>query len=88
MDKITWKSCEKSSDCTTTDAENLCIEEQCEIIVDGYYVEIFISLIYGIAWMKIYYSIIKKLQTYPKEDWYVLSKKELKCEELKIMNRK
>ena len=49
---------------------------KCEIILDGFHIEILISIIYGIIWLKLIKSVIIMLQTFSREDWYILSKKE------------
>lgn len=47
----------------------------CETRVDGFYVEIGFSLIYGIIWYMIFKSVIYRLQRYPRDDWFVISKR-------------
>lgn len=100
LDKITWKTCEYHSEnssqgffhtnstqfCNTKKEEEICSENygNCSIFIDGYYIEIAISLIYGLIWMKIFKKIIKSLQGYPREDWFVLSKEN--CENNEELN--
>lgn len=74
--------------CSNHEEKEICVENmgQCNIIVDGYYIEIFISLIYGLIWMKIFKSIIDQLQKYPRESWFVLSTKH--SEEMKTLKFK
>lgn len=74
--------------CSNHDEKTACIENGgfCETVVDGYYIEMFLSLIYGLIWMKIFKSVIYQLQRYPREDWYVLTKTSEICEEMKAIN--
>lgn len=47
----------------------------CDTKIDGFYIEIGISLIYGLIWYKIFKSVIYRLQRYAQDDWYVLTNK-------------
>lgn len=74
--------------CSNHDEMEICEnnEGHCDIIVDGYYIEIFISLIYGLVWMKIFKSIIDELQRYKREDWFVLKNSNKNLKEMKALN--
>jgi hypothetical protein len=74
-----------ATNCTLIDDVETCSKTSCDVIVDGYYIEILISLIYGIIWMKVFKSIIAELQSYPREAWYILTKKGKNIEELQNM---
>ena len=45
----------------------------CTTEVDGFYVEIGLSVVYGIVWFLIFKSVIYRLQRYSREDWYVIT---------------
>ncbi|KAL7035903.1 hypothetical protein ACKWTF_008619 [Chironomus riparius] len=45
----------------------------CKTEVDGYYVEIGFSVVYGLIWFTVFRSVIYRLQRYSREDWYVLT---------------
>ena len=47
----------------------------CKTEVDGYYVEIGFSVVYGLIWFIVFKSVIYRLQRYSREDWYVLTNK-------------
>ncbi|KAG5681678.1 hypothetical protein PVAND_011091 [Polypedilum vanderplanki] len=88
VDKITWKQCSSSANtfsvqnsttintCANDLEKEACIENggNCETIVDGFYIEIGISVIIALIWYKFMKSVIFQLQRYPREDWFVLTK--------------
>ncbi|KAG5681680.1 hypothetical protein PVAND_011093 [Polypedilum vanderplanki] len=94
VDKITWKQCSSSANtfsvqnsttintCANILEKEACIENggNCETIVDGFYIEIAISVIIALIWYKFMKSVIFQLQRYPREDWFVLTGKSFKTD--------
>ncbi|XP_049290399.1 acetyl-coenzyme A transporter 1 [Anopheles funestus] len=75
VDYLTWKRC---SNATDNDCANAALKEtcsaaggQCTITIDGYYVEIFICLLYGLLWYRWGSGKIRQLQELPLKAWRV-----------------
>lgn len=68
VDKIEKESCLKSGGNCRTD-------------VDGYFIEVFFNVVYGIIWFYFGRKLIMHLQNLPTSDWYILTKKNDQIEE-------
>ncbi|XP_035916827.1 acetyl-coenzyme A transporter 1 [Anopheles stephensi] len=75
VDYVTWRRCSNaaSNDCSDAALKETCIAGggQCTITIDGYYVEIFICLLYGLLWYRWGSSKIRQLQELPLKAWRV-----------------
>lgn len=89
VDVITWESCVPDEayhgNATLSLADNNCgdkVEKSecisnggtCRIDVDGYYIEVALSVIYGVVWYQWGKKVLKYLQDVPRHEWHVLSK--------------
>ncbi|XP_052872224.1 acetyl-coenzyme A transporter 1 [Anopheles cruzii] len=78
VDRLTWKQCSNapSNDCSDSALKDVCTEAggQCGITIDGYYIEIVICLLYGIAWYRWGSRKIRHLQEMPLKAWRVARK--------------
>ena len=52
----------------------------CEIFIDGYFIEVSLNITFGIFWFFWARRVIKKLQKLPLSDWHVLSNKNRRIE--------
>lgn len=90
MDIITWQSCVPvvpvgrtnatlsliDNKCANKEEKGQCIRNggTCRIDVDGYYIEVLLSVIYGILWYQWGKRVLNYLQDVPRHEWHVLSK--------------
>ncbi|XP_068142441.1 acetyl-coenzyme A transporter 1 [Drosophila tropicalis] len=76
VDVLTWKQCSTLSDnqCLDKTEEQACSSSKgvCEISFDGYYLEAFVCVIYGIIWLLIVRKWILYLQDLPTKSWLVV----------------
>lgn len=89
VDVITWKSCiqnEPAFNATISIMGNNCANDfeitqcieiggNCKIVIDGYYIEMALNVLYGMIWFRWGLRTIEYLQKLPLSDWYVLSKR-------------
>lgn len=88
VDILTWKSCTFESshfynstgsliipNCADKLSSKLCSDAggTCEIIIDGFYIEVAFNVVLGIFWYFWARKVAKKLQNLPLSDWHVLS---------------
>uniref|UniRef100_A0A2M4AAL5 Putative acetyl-coa transporter n=1 Tax=Anopheles triannulatus TaxID=58253 RepID=A0A2M4AAL5_9DIPT len=75
VDYLTWRRCsiDESNDCADSTQKSVCSEAggKCGIIVDGYYIEIFVCLLYGLVWYRWGCRKIRYLQELPLKAWRV-----------------
>lgn len=96
VDVLTWKSCGYSelTNSTILLTDNKCISEvdiaeckesggECQIDIDGYYVEVGLNVVFGIFWFQWARKIICRLQKLPVSDWHVLSNR-LKADDTEL----
>lgn len=78
VDVLTWKRCSNAFNNTCTDSEEqeICISGngKCLIEIDGYYIEIFVCLVYGILWYQWGKHKIRYLQDLPPSAWRVVQR--------------
>ncbi|CRK95581.1 CLUMA_CG009042, isoform A [Clunio marinus] len=89
VDVITWRSCHYSEDIslnhTQTLSKNTCADDNmkrecienggnCQIDIDGFYLEVVFNVIFAFFWFQWAKRLIKRLQELPIHDWHVLSK--------------
>jgi PAT family acetyl-CoA transporter-like MFS transporter 1 len=97
VDVISWKQCilesHLSNSSTASLYENKCASKEemeictkgggkCQTNVDGYYIEFFMNVVYGMVFYVIGKRLIEYLEKLPIDDWHVLSKNN----EVKIEN--
>lgn len=84
VDIITWKSCilndssnstvyRTKSQCEDMDAKKIDDNIRCHVVVDGYYIEVVINVIYGIIWYQWGKRTLNYLQNLERKDWLVFS---------------
>ena len=73
----------KDLSCTNETSMKKCTEGggTCEIIIDGYFMEVSLNLTFGIFWFFWARKVIKKLQKLPLSDWHVLSNRRIEGKE-------
>ncbi|VVC28216.1 Hypothetical protein CINCED_3A007453 [Cinara cedri] len=74
VDSLTFHNCPTEDPdvyYTTTNTKDVYNNEDCELIVDGYYVEIVLCVIIGFIWYCIFNSIVKDLQSRSSLHWKV-----------------
>lgn len=75
VDLLTFKECsfDSRNDCSTLDLQNMCTTDggHCVVTVNGYYIEMVLSTIFGIFWYGIFKNILKNLQTKCPSQWLV-----------------
>ncbi|GAB6018417.1 hypothetical protein CHUAL_000132 [Chamberlinius hualienensis] len=75
VDSLTWKDCvggNSNSKCDTDEAEMMCVSGggQCEVVVDGYYVECCICTVFGIVWLLVWgRHWVHQMQSVPETAW-------------------
>lgn len=79
-DVLTWRQCttDAGNQCITQDQKEQCKaqgEGACDVTVDGYYSELLICLLFGIAWFKWANAKINELQTLPEKAWRVVKRR-------------
>jgi len=87
VDHLTWKRCQidlnevKSSNISITNVCDGAEETQectsgggtCHVDLDGYFVESFIAVIFGILWLLLWgWNVIQRLQNADEKDWRVV----------------
>lgn len=102
VDAITWRSCAYNVDhfsnstrflldnrCEDDFAKTKCLESggQCQIDIDGYYIEIAMNVVYGVIWFYFARKVINYLEHLPVSDWHVLSNRPVvENNELTLLN--
>ncbi|XP_040168681.1 acetyl-coenzyme A transporter 1 [Anopheles arabiensis] len=75
VDYLTWKRCSNSADndCSDGALKDACSAGggKCTITIDGYYIEIFVCLLYGLVWYRWGSGRIRQLQELPLKAWRV-----------------
>uniref|UniRef100_A0A182M7Q0 Acetyl-coa transporter n=1 Tax=Anopheles culicifacies TaxID=139723 RepID=A0A182M7Q0_9DIPT len=75
VDYLTWKRCSNAAenDCSGAALKETCVADggKCTITIDGYYIEIFICLVYGLLWYRWGSGKIRQLQELPLKAWRV-----------------
>lgn len=73
----------KDQSCSNEITLKKCTENggDCEIIIDGYFIEVSLNITFGIFWFFWARKLIKKLEKLPLSDWHVLSNKTRRNEE-------
>ncbi|XP_053684823.1 acetyl-coenzyme A transporter 1 [Sabethes cyaneus] len=78
VDVLTWKRCSTVADnaCTDYAEKETCSENggECNIAIDGYYIEIAICLVYGVLWYQWGKHKIRYLQNLPLDAWRVVQR--------------
>lgn len=75
IDVLTFSKCsnDDENNCSTIDLKNMCKIKggDCNIIVNGYYIEVALCMIIGFVWYFWYKKTIKNLQTMSLSNWQV-----------------
>lgn len=89
VDIITWKSCVldetnlgnatislTDNNCANKVEKSECITNggTCKILIDGYYIEVALNVIYGLVWYQWGKRVLNYLQNVQRHEWHVLSK--------------
>lgn len=89
VDIISWKNCLQADSfnnttmislsnnkCINKEEKEICLKNggKCDSYIDGYYIEVFMNVIYGIFFYIIGKRLIRYLEKLPIDDWHVLSK--------------
>ncbi|XP_065084575.1 acetyl-coenzyme A transporter 1 [Ochlerotatus camptorhynchus] len=76
VDVLTWKRCSNVSNniCSDGVEQDACTNGggKCNIVIDGYYIEIAVCLVYGILWYQWGKHKIRYLQNLPQSAWRVV----------------
>jgi MFS transporter, PAT family, solute carrier family 33 (acetyl-CoA transportor), member 1 len=65
----------KDFSCSNEATAKACSETggDCHILVDGFYIEIGLNIVFGICWYFLSIKVVQRLQKLPLSDWHVLS---------------
>ncbi|XP_034656430.1 acetyl-coenzyme A transporter 1 [Drosophila subobscura] len=79
VDVLTYKQCSSIADnaCLNKEEQQSCESSQgkCDITFDGYYLESFFCVVYGIIWLLVVHKWIVYLQDLPVRSWLVVKHK-------------
>ncbi|XP_025208442.1 acetyl-coenzyme A transporter 1-like isoform X1 [Melanaphis sacchari] len=79
IDFLTFKECslDRKNNCSTLNLKNVCETNggDCNVVVNGYYVETAVCTVIGIVWFFIFRIILKNIQTKDSSHWLVNIKK-------------